>query len=828
MERFLGRLVAFQARRPLVVLLVAALTILPSVLLALRLELRTGFSELLPDTSPSVVEHRRVSQRLAGVSTLSIAAESNDTELLKRFVDETAPKLRALPKEWVSNVDDGPRAARAFFEENKHLYADLSEVEKLHEQVLERYDWEVGKKLGTNLDEDEDPPPGFDAKELKQRLEPKSGSAKAAAANTTGYYIGENGKLAAIVLQTPLGAMDQRAFELQARISALIEQGDYKQKDPNFRYGFSGNLITSAEQYQSVANDLANVGAIGIALVLLVVYLFFLRLRVLAALGVAIGFGCLWCFAFTELAIGHLNTATSFLISIVAGNGMNAMIVYMARYMEARRDQGQTVERALRTATVDTYSATLAAAAVAMAAYGALMLTEFRGFRHFGVIGAAGMLLCWFSTYLVLPCLLVVSERLRPFKAERDWRDRLGGMYARPFIWLAQRKPWPVSLFGVAVFAGSLVCTFLYFSGEPMEYDLRKIRNDELAPTSAGRLGSRINKIAGRLSQSGRAVLTDRIDQVEPLVRELERRRDSAPAGAKPFGEVASIFTLLPKDQPRKLELWKEILDRVERAKKRGFLSAEQRAELEPLLPTKLAPIGIPDLPPLLARPFEEKDGTRGRIVYVAPAKGKSLYDARYLMLWANSFREIKLPNGDVIHGSGEAVVFSDMLTHIADDAPIVALASFCGTMLVILIAFRGRSGGWVALATLSLGVSTLIAVLYLAGVKLNFLNFVALPIAIGVGSDYAINVMKRRELEGDAGIERAFLETGGAVVACSMTTLSGYAALMLSVNGAVRSMGLAAAVGEAATQLSAMLILPAVLYAHASLKRRRTAGPSK
>ena len=81
---------------------------------------------------------------------------------------------------------------------------------------------------------------------------------------------------------------------------------------------------------------------------------------------------------------------------------------------------------------------------------------------------------------------------------------------------------------------------------------------------------------------------------------------------------------------------------------------------------------------------------------------------------------------------------------------------------------------------------------------------------------------MKRRELEGDAGIERAFLETGGAVVACSMTTLSGYAALMLSVNGAVRSMGLAAAVGEGATQLSAMLVLPAVLYAAASLKQRR------
>ena len=36
-------------------------------------------------------------------------------------------------------------------------------------------------------------------------------------------------------------------------------------------------------------------------------------------------------------------------------------------------------------------------------------------------------------------------------------------------------------------------------------------------------------------------------------------------------------------------------------------------------------------------------------------------------------------------------------------------------------------------------------------------------------------------------------VETGGAVIACSMTTLSGYLALLMSVNGAVRSFGLTA-----------------------------------
>src|SRR5690606_24538626 len=65
-------------------------------------------------------------------------------------------------------------------------------------------------------------------------------------------------------------------------------------------------------------------------------------------------------------------------------------------------------------------------------------------------------------------------------------------------------------------------------------------------------------------------------------------------------------------------------------------------------------------------------------------------------------------------------------------------------------------------------------------------------------------------------------VETGGAVVACSLTTLSGYAALLLSVNGAGRSFGLAAGVCELSTQLTAMFVLPAALYSLTNFRAKR------
>jgi predicted RND superfamily exporter protein len=317
--------------------------------------------------------------------------------------------------------------------------------------------------------------------------------------------------------------------------------------------------------------------------------------------------------------------------------------------------------------------------------------------------------------------------------------------------------------------------------------------------------------------------LVDQLAQIEPLVHELERRRDTAPEDAKPFGQIVSVFSLMPQDQEEKLRLLGEIRDRIDRARKRNLVSDEDYREIEKNLPAKLKKVELSDLPDLAVSPFREKNGTVGTILYVGPTKGRSVNDLHYLELWADSMREIQLPSGEVIRGTGDPVIFADMLDTIARDAPRVAFLSVLGTAAVVLFAFRGRAGGWVALSTLFLGLTWLIGGLYLLSLKLNFLNFVALPIAIGVGSDYAINVMKRREIEGNDGIERAFTETGGAVVACSMTTLSGYAALMFSVNGAVHSMGITAALGELTTQFSAMLVLPAVLYWFSRRASKRT-----
>ena len=109
---------------------------------------------------------------------------------------------------------------------------------------------------------------------------------------------------------------------------------------------------------------------------------------------------------------------------------------------------------------------------------------------------------------------------------------------------------------------------------------------------------------------------------------------------------------------------------------------------------------------------------------------------------------------------------------------------------------------------------------LALAHVRINFFNFIALPITFGIGVDYAVNFVQRydqqRGADGKradgAGILGVLRTTGGAVILCSLTTMLGYLALLGSINQAIRSLGAVAVLGEVCCLLAAVLVLPAAL----------------
>ena len=814
-------LAELQVRRPWLPLLGAVVLTVVAILLALRLTVRTGFDSLLPESRPSVQELHRVSSRVAGVSALFVVMEGGPSarpEALREAGDRLVEELGRLGPPWVGTVESGVHQAKGFLEPRAGLFAPLDALTHLRDQVEARYDWEVAKAAGTLIDEDE-PPPELDAKRVRETLGLQEADAERF---PDGYYQSADGRTLVVAVRSKVAGGDfTLGGEALRRIREVVERVDPASYDRSIRWGFAGDLASGVTEYQAIHKDLTDVGLFGAALIAAVVLLYYLRVRTLVAMLVTIGIGLSWTFGVTYLLVGHLNSATGFLFTIVGGNGINFGIIFMARYLEARR-AGADLLAAVKIAHKETWVPTLTASCAASAAYGSLAVTEFRGFRDFGFIGGVGMSICWLATYLTLPSILAVLEHVDPLGVEprgRSWFSRLragthGGLpFGAPFAALVKRYPRGIAAIGIAASMFGFGMTVRYIRSNPMEYDLRQLRTEMTARAEEIRLNHVADDLTGFVGLDGMAILVDRPEQVAPLKQILEERRDRAPPEEKPFRAVHTLDDFVPRDQADKIPVLLQIRSRLVKARDRGLLPAADADAIQRYIPPPdLAPFSAADLPDEIARPFTETDGTRGRIVYLSPIHPGAVDDAHYLFRWADSYRETLLPDGSLIRGSGRAVIYADMWSAVLADVPPAVLCSLVATILVVAIAFRRGISATLVLGSLVVGIGWMGAALSALGVKLNFLNFVALPITFGIGVDYAVNVVQRYVREGAGGALAAVRATGGTVVLCSLTTSLGYLALVRSTNHAVRSLGVAAAAGEACCLLAAVLVLPAVL----------------
>jgi hypothetical protein len=151
------------------------------------------------------------------------------------------------------------------------------------------------------------------------------------------------------------------------------------------------------------------------------------------------------------------------------------------------------------------------------------------------------------------------------------------------------------------------------------------------------------------------------------------------------------------------------------------------------------------------------------------------------------------------------------MIETIVKDGPQVSVIALSGVVLLVLLSF-GLRGATPVLISLSVGIVWLLGLLAHYKMKVNFMNFVALPITLGVGADYAANIWARLRTEGTGNLGKVIGETGSAVALCSLTTIIGYSSLLMSRNRALRSFGLVADLGELTCLVAALIAMPALL----------------
>ena len=174
-------------------------------------------------------------------------------------------------------------------------------------------------------------------------------------------------------------------------------------------------------------------------------------------------------------------------------------------------------------------------------------------------------------------------------------------------------------------------------------------------------------------------------------------------------------------------------------------------------------------------------------------------WNGRSVMAFAKELRSIRLPRADIPMASS-TLVFADVLWAIEQDGPratALSLAGWCswswwrsGWGSGTSARSRTPAGCWLR-SSWGLWFGGLAGAFRL---RLNMLNFIALPITFGIGVDYATNVFQRRRLDHARSIGEVIRTTGGAVALCSLTTVIGYSSLLVARNQALISFGLGGA----------------------------------
>lgn len=643
------------------------------------------------------------------------------------------------------------------------------------------------------------------------------------------------GKLHALVLMSgtrgePLAPQDACVKRLRVILKEMLPTVD------NLRVRLTGLPVMLNDERETCTEDSIRSGIISIVLILVIFAIGFGEFSrpVLAVTALSCGLG--WTIGYTTLVVGHLNFITVSLVTMLMGLGIDFGIHILFRYDEEMAnglEPSDAIEQTIGGTGVDTF----VGAAATAAAFLALTQAEFRGISDFGVIAAGGVVLCFLSTITVLPALLSIApgakRKLPDGNTMLAWlEENLLGSAAR-----------------VTALGAVIVCLSVSWALEVgFSYNLLEVQAPEIASVQ-----TEIEMIQDLKTTVLSAECTVKGQED---ARKLVKQFEALPAVSK----VGSLLPILPQASPEKQALIEsitekikgvELPDKIDLESAKDLLAIEQRVkDFEKNFPSKgkdpeveraiaalrhdvqkMAPGPIQDgltdfqnhvrgdlsntlnflksqrpVPPSLE---DIPDGLKVR--YVSPEGIYKITIQPTNNIWEKEELETFLEQTKRVDKGllGHPVVQEHILGAFNRAFERTPWFTLFGVLLVMLVYLRSPTAIFLSLLPTATGVLMIFATMGFTGIEFNVVNFVALPMSVGIGAVYGVHALHRmRELNDETLLTSS---TGPALLLSGVTTMVGFATLMTAHHRGLSSLGFIISVGVAVNFIVSLIFLPAI-----------------
>jgi hopanoid biosynthesis associated RND transporter like protein HpnN len=606
---------------------------------------------------------------------------------------------------------------------------------------------------------------------------------------------------------------------------------------PKVKIGLTGLPILEHDEMQSSESSISIATALSFVGVFLVLVAGFggVRHSLMAMASLLIGLIC--SLGYTTLVIGHLNILSSAFGAILTGLGINYGIYFVASYLRLR-EEGRPLDQSLLETASSVGPGIVVSAMSTAIAFLAAGLTEFTGVAELGLVAGGGIVLCLLAAMLILPAIIKLCDASRT-----NWRLPLPldfHLWLRPIV----RRP------RFALAATAIMTCILALGIGRLNYDYNLLRLQpaglESVELEQKLLSETKESVYFALSMAktpqDAAVLkerflklpmVERVDEVatrllvnEPEKRPIIERIRSRLAGlperppqirvASPtelgqsFSAVQPLLAAnvqMAKFQQQLLEI-RSLLDRLPEEEYRKRLSEYQQRVAADLLErlhllqsvANPEPPSPSDLPPALASRFVGSHGSHLLRIYV---KG-DFWNIDNMKNFVDQVRSVD-PNV-----TGNPLQIYEASVQMRRSYERAALYALMAILPVLAMNFGSLTSMLLASLPLVADLLQTFGLMGLLDLPLNSANMIGLSLMLGMGMENGILITQ--DFLRQRGRYRMSGSTGVAVVLNTLTTMVGFAVLMLAAHRGLQSLGRMLSLGMGCSLVSALLILPTLM----------------
>lgn len=758
---FFGRLAASVLARPgRWVALLAALT-LGAVALATQLTVNPNMLELLPPEHPTSQAISRLNAEEGGTNLVTITVQGSDPAELDAWMRELESRAGAM-----EGVD------YAVYSVPEELAFRLGVLQLSPEEgatIRDRLKGAVA--LGPTAANPFVAGRLLDLGPLTAKL--NAGEAKLPTLSA------EPGT--ARLLLRPTGSAYDASFNQPfiARLDGLLEELDTDEDGVEVTW-VGGAYRHSAEDVKTIQHDLGSTAGVSAVLVLVLIAVAFRDLKATLLVFLPLVLANIWTTGFAALTVGSLNTFTSFYPAILIGLGIDFSIHLFARYRE-EQGQGGSLEDAVVRAWDRAGPPCFTAAITSAGGFCALWVAGFGGFRQLGTLLAAGVLLCLSSVLICLPLLI-------------RWRKPAGVAPTAAADGAASTASYARAPFGLAAVVLVALAASTQLDGVRFEFDLSALRQTGLGYAD-------MSEEVRDAAVSSYAPVIVSFPDLDSLTAAHASAAAAIEAGDTELVRgLVSYRSVVPADQEARLAVLREVAE-LSRHPNIQFLPAPVQQNLQRIREAELSPLAPADLPPSF-RHLLGVASERPRLM-VLPQGNQ--WDLRTNLALKDEIESL-FPDQQA---AGEYLALAVLYTLVQGDVPRVAGLALLLVLIMSWIDLRRLPQALGAVGALAAGMAWAGAGMAFFDVRLSVVNFVGIPILMGIGVDVIIHLLHRIQEEGPGRVGVALRTTGWASGLSSATTILSFAALNIATHQGVRSLGQLIVLGLALVTLAGFLAVP-------------------